>query len=295
MTTEEKIRAGMWGLIAADAMGVPHEFKRSHQIPKQLKMVMPSDYTKTYRDVPYGTWSDDTSLALALADSLAMRRDIDLNDFATRMIKWFEEGEYTPDGKRFDIGTTTVAAFRKIIKGVSPRESGEKGEHSQSNGSLMRTLPLALWHVGSDRDLYLDACEVSAVTHAHPIVQAACGVYCVAARYVLNGDDPKQSFTTAMRKANASFTFPPLRGTGFVLDSLGFAIRALESIPTYEQTVIEAVQLGSDTDTTACIAGGIVAVRDGLSSIPKDWLDNLHGRQYADDIIERFIQSRAGN
>lgn len=285
----------MWGLIAADAMGVPHEFKRSHQIPKQLKMVMPPEYVKTYRDIPYGTWSDDTSLALALADSLAICRDIDLNDFATRMLRWYENGEYTPDGNRFDVGTTTVAAFRKLAKNVSPHESGEKGENSQSNGSLMRTLPLALWHVGSDRDLYLDACMVSAVTHAHPIVQAACGVYCVAARYVLNGENKKSEFATAMKLANVSFAFPPLRGTGFILDSLGFAIKALDSIATYEQTVYDAIHLGSDTDTTACIAGGIVAVREGLQSIPQEWLNNLHGRQYADDIIERLIQSRASN
>jgi ADP-ribosylglycohydrolase len=290
---EDKIRAGLWGLIVADAMGVPHEFKRTHQIPQKLQMVMPKEYQKTYRDVPYGTWSDDTSLALALADSLATCRDVDLDDFANRMLKWYEDNEYTPDGVRFDIGTTTRKAFHKLAKHVSPRESGEKGEESQANGSLMRTLPLALWHTGHDRELYLDACEVSAVTHAHPIVQAACGVYCVAARYVLMGDDPKRSFRTAMERMKVTFQLPSVRGTGFVLDSLAYAVRALESMPSYELAVVEAIRLGNDTDTTACIAGGIVAVRDGMRGIPRDWMDALQGRAYAEEIIERFIQNRA--
>ena len=274
-------------------MGVPHEFKRTHQIPQKLQMVMPKEYQKTYRDVPYGTWSDDTSLALALADSLATCRDVDLDDFANRMLKWYEDNEYTPDGVRFDIGTTTRKAFHKLAKHVSPRESGEKGEESQANGSLMRTLPLALWHTGHDRELYLDACEVSAVTHAHPIVQAACGIYCVAARYVLMGDDPKRSFRTAMERMKVTFQLPSVRGTGFVLDSLAYAVRALESMPSYELAVVEAIRLGNDTDTTACIAGGIVAVRDGMRGIPRDWMDALQGRAYAEEIIERFIQNRA--
>ena len=290
---EDKIRAGLWGLIVADAMGVPHEFKRSNQIPSNLQMVMPKDYQKTYRDVPYGTWSDDTSLALALADSLAVCRDVDLDDFASRMLRWYESGDYTPDGVRYDIGTTTRRAFHKLAKGISPKESGEKGDEAQANGSLMRTLPLALWHTGHDRELYLDACEVSAVTHAHPIVQAACGVYCVAVRYVLMGDDPKKSFRTAMERMNVTFQFPSIRGTGFVLDSLGFALQALEAIPSYELTVKTAIKLGNDTDTTACIAGGIVAVRDGLKSIPKEWMDNLRGVELAKEIIERFITYRA--
>ncbi len=289
---EARIRRGMWGLIIADAMGVPHEFKRSYQIPKKLQMVMPHGYVKTYRDVPYGTWSDDTSLALALADSLSVKRDVDLDDFAARMLRWYEHNEYTPDGVRFDIGTTTRRAFFKLSKEVSPKESGEKSPESQSNGSLMRTLPLALWHTGSDRDLYLDACEVSAVTHAHPVVQAACGVYSVAARYVLMGDDPKHSFKTAMKLAAVDLPIPDgLKGTGYVLDSLGFAIHALENIPSYRDAVEEAIHLGNDTDTTACIAGGIVALRSG-EVIPSEWVDGLHGVSYAERIIDALIESR---
>jgi ADP-ribosylglycohydrolase len=209
------------------------------------------------------------------------------------MLRWYESADYTPDGKRYDIGTTTRRAFHNLAQGMSPKDSGVKDDGAQANGSLMRTLPLALWHIGSDKDLYVNACEVSAVTHAHPIVQAACGVYCVAARYVLMGDDGKKSFRTAMDRCGVTFPFPPVRGTGFVLDSLAFAIRALESLPTYELAVTEAIRLGNDTDTTACIAGGIVAVRDGLQSIPRDWMDGLQGKPYAEEIIERFIRSRA--
>jgi ADP-ribosyl-[dinitrogen reductase] hydrolase len=297
ISKEDRIRAGIWGLLIADAMGVPHEFKRSNKIPKIISMIMSSDYQKTYRDVPYGTWSDDGSLTLAFADSLACKRKLDLPDFAARMVSWYTDSKYTPDGKRFDIGTTTQTAFHQIMRGVSPRESGCKEGNSQANGSLMRTLPLALWHKGSDQNLYANACEASAVTHAHPIVQAACGVYCLAARYLLIGnDDPdrdrlrKTVFHRALAVADVNFDFPsPRRGTGFVLDSLGFAIYAVENIPTYEETVFEAIRLGDDTDTTAAIAGGIVAVRDGIDAIPAEWKLSLRGFEYASKVIESFV------
>lgn len=290
MIEESRIRAGLWGVLVADAMGVPHEFKRSEAIPDQLEMAMSRAYKKTYKEVPYGTWSDDGSLTLALADSLAERGRLVVRDFADRMLAWYHRAAYTPDGVRFDIGNVTRSALNKLTDGVSPAYSGVSTESSATNGSLMRTLPLALFSTGTDEDLYEDAQTASAVTHAHPIAKAACGVYCVAARRVLRGEPVAPSFVKALKMCKFPLHLPnPPTGTGFVLDSLSAA--TLE-YPSYEQAVQSSIKIGNDTDTTAAIVGGIQAVRFGIESIPEKWMNGLRGQSIANEIIERFIESR---
>lgn len=293
MNIADRIRAGIWGVLTADAMGVPHEFKRAHEIPAQLEMVMPPEYRKTYPRVPYATWSDDGSLTLALAASLGALGRFDAHDFGARMVDWFHKGHYTPDGKCYDIGNTTQEAIMKMARGTSALASGLNQETSNGNGSLMRTLPLALFHKGSDTELYQDAMMASAVTHAHPTSMTACGIYSVAARYLLSGETVPRSLVQGLKTASVPLTLPTTpTGTGFVLDTLTFAIRAVRSKRSYEETVLDAIRLGGDTDTTAAVAGGLVAIRDGLNAIPSPWISALHGRPLATEIIERLIQTR---
>lgn len=287
----DKIRAGLWGVLAADAMGVPHEFKSAVTIKAAgtLSMSMPG-YDKTYPRVPYATWSDDGSLTLALADSLARVGHLDTNDFGQSMIRWYTKGAYTPDGKTFDVGNTTQEAILRMMRGHEARIAGLTQENSNGNGSLMRTLPIGLFHKGTDEELYRDACDQSAVTHGHDISKACCGVYSVAARAILRGDSVEKAFITGLKLAHVKIPFPPTPGgTGYVVDSLAFAIQAARSRDSYEKVVLDAIQLGNDTDTTAAIAGGLVAVRDGMSAIPQAWLQALRGKDVASQTIEAFV------
>lgn len=298
MSIADKIRGGIYGVLTADALGVPHEFKTASTIPGFnrspgiVDMVMPADYPKTFPKVAYGTWSDDGSLTLALADSLAKCGKLDVEDFGRRLVGWFSRGDYTPDKKAYDVGNTTQEAVLRLMRGHAAHVAGLTQESANGNGSLMRTLPLALFHKGSDQELYEDARRASAVTHGHDIAQAACGVYSVAARHILNGSPVVQAWIQGLKLAHVKLDIPkqPM-GSGFVLDTLAFAIQASRAGTNYKISVLNAIYLGADTDTTAAVTGGLVGTRDGLKAIPTQWLDKLRGRDVADRIVEDFIVS----
>lgn len=270
-------------------MGVPHEFKAPVQIA--VSMVMPPEYQKTWRRVPYGTWSDDGSLTLAMAASLT-ERGVDVEDFGKKLLSWYNKAEFTPDKHMFDIGNTTQEAILKIARGHSAKVSGLSNESSNGNGSLMRTLPIALYSKGDNAQLFREARELSAVTHAHDFSINACGIYAVTARELLQGSDPTRALIVALRASPKTLPIPKEPGgSGFVLDSLSFAIKALRNGWSYEHTVRQAIALGGDTDTTAAIGGGLVALREGVSSIPADWLAQLRGKDVASSIIEPFVEA----
>jgi ADP-ribosylglycohydrolase len=290
---EDRIAGGLWGVLVADAIGLPHQFKPPTSIPTRIAMTMPADYPKAFKRIAYGTWSDDGALTLALADSLTNSKKLDLNHFAGNVRLWFEKGRFTVDGKAYDVGNTTAEAVARLIRGHAPDVSGLPEETANGNGSLMRTLPLALWHQGSDAELYTDACAQSAVTHRHDYSKAACGVYCVAARHMLNGATPAHAFVEGLKLAHVQLPIPkePM-GSGYVLDSLAFAIRAARSGQNYQEVVLDAIRLGADTDTTAAIAGGLLGIMGGREGIPTEWFKELRGYDQASGIISAFLTAR---
>ena len=207
------------------------------------------------------------------------------------------------DGRVFDIGATTAVALRLFRAGVPALRSGPSAAHDNGNGSLMRVLPLALWHAGSDEQLVPDAHQQSCVTHGHLRAQVCCALYTLWARRVLSANvDPWKDATAtlrslytnnpaALRELNGSLQpdDPPLgNGTGYVVDCLRTA-REVLTAGCYEQVVRAAIRKGHDTDTTACVAGGIAGLRDGLRSIPERWRTSLRGREIYEPLLERLL------
>jgi ADP-ribosyl-[dinitrogen reductase] hydrolase len=161
-----RLEGGIWGALVGDALGVPFEFRSPDSIrAEDVRMVSGGVHGQ-----PAGTWSDDGALTLALLDSL-LSAGFDTADQARRYLAWADEGAYTPDGDgRFDIGGATATALGRIRAGIPAESAGGTDERSNGNGSLMRTLPIAL--VGRDLDdatLVEQAHRASAVTHAHPV------------------------------------------------------------------------------------------------------------------------------
>lgn len=306
-TREESLRGGLLGLLTGDALGVPYEFKPPSKIPPHdhIEMVPPSDFPRTYPDVRPGTWSDDGAQALCLLSSLLNGTTLDLSDFSNRLINWYEHGYMAVDYSVFDVGVQTAEAIGRLRAGVSPREAGGSHQYSQGNGSLMRVLPLALWHQGSDNDLALMACEQSLPTHGHPVVLVCCAQYVLWARAILNRDvDPWSQAMHALEKFCAlrpalEPSFQAVfrddaernpKGSGYVVDSI-FSARYALGQGDYEQVVRSAIALGNDTDTTACIAGGLAGLRDGIEAIPERWRDILRGKEIVQPLLDQLIAS----
>jgi ADP-ribosyl-[dinitrogen reductase] hydrolase len=306
MTPRERIHGGLLGLLIGDALGVPYEFHEPEDIPppNEIDFEPPAYFRRAHSSVLAGTWSDDGAQALCLLASLLHCQKFDPRDFAQRIVNWYEHGYMAVDSCVFDVGIQTAKAIQNLQRGMNPLEAGGTEQFSQGNGSLMRVLPLALWHQGSDAELTKDAHDQSKVTHGHINVQVCCAFYCLWARrtleakpnpwieatrglYSLYKDQPdyKKAFDSIL---DNDFTRKP-KGSGFVIDSL-FSVKWSLEKGNYEQVVKAAISLGNDTDTTACIAGGIAGLREGINAIPKKWLSSLRGKELVEPLLEQLLK-----
>ncbi|MBI5542704.1 MAG: ADP-ribosylglycohydrolase family protein, partial [Deltaproteobacteria bacterium] len=158
ISRRERIEGGLLGLLIGDALGVPDEFHPPDQIPRAelIEMSPPLGFSRAHPGVPLGTWSDDGAQALCLLDSLLHKKGLDLEDLGRRMLDWYEHGYLAVDGKVFDVGVQTSSALLELRAGTPALKAGRSDERANGNGSLMRVLPLALWHAGPDEVLASD-------------------------------------------------------------------------------------------------------------------------------------------
>src|SRR6185503_14435053 len=203
---KEKIEGRLVGLLVGDALGVPYEFHKRDQIPSlaEIEFDPPEGFRRSHGDVLPGTWSDDGAHALILLASLLQCAKLDLDDLGRRLINWYEHGYKAVDAHVFDVGVQTATAINRLQSGVPAHQAGLRDEHANGNGSLMRVLPLALWHKGTIEELVADAQEQSVITHGHLRSQVCCALYCLWARYTMEElNDPWREAVTSLRKVYA--------------------------------------------------------------------------------------------
>jgi ADP-ribosylglycohydrolase len=306
-TLKEKIEGALLGLLVGDALGVPYEFHSANEIPplSDIEFTPPKGFRRAHVGILPGTWSDDGAQALILLASLLDCKKLDLRNFAKGLVSWYQKGYMAVDDRVFDIGIQTSEAILKLIQGISPTEAARRDTQANGNGSLMRVLPLALWHKGSDSDLVEDAHRQSLVTHGNIRSQICCALYCLWARRIMeNASNPWQEAVSSIRTIYGEDSpeslemdyyirpdeEPQGQGSGYVVDSLNSARMVLET-GSYEQVVKNAIALGRDTDTTACIAGGIAGLRDGIQAIPERWIKNLRGQDIYQPELNRLLET----
>jgi len=298
LTVADRIEGGVLGLLIGDALGVPYEFKPQEDIPATISFEPPADFPRSHEGVPRGTWSDDGAMALCLLASLLYRGGLDVEDLGNRFVNWMRVGYMAVDYEVFDIGAQTAHALAAVEAGTPAHRAGGSEERSNGNGSLMRVLPLALWHTGSDADLIADAHLQSKVTHAHPRSMVCCALYCLWARGLLEEIEEPWESAVATLEAHYQATSRALarelreevlpdhgnRGSGYVVHTLHTAREALRA-PTFEQVAFSAIRFGDDTDTNAAVAGGLAGIAHGRSGIPREWVAALRGK----DILEPLV------
>ena len=183
-----KIFDGIIGVAIGDALGVPVEFQSRAEIAGNPVISMRGYGT---HHQPVGTWSDDTSLTLALLDSIAENCNVNYTDIMDKFSQWLMQGEYTATGEVFDVGNATSRAIVNYGRGMNPLECGGVTEYENGNGSLMRILPLA-YYIQMQPDILADermklVHNVSSLTHRHKISLAGCGIYINIALKLLAG------------------------------------------------------------------------------------------------------------
>lgn len=305
MNETNRLKGGLYGLLIGDALGVPYEFHPASAIPPRelIDMTPPARFRRSHASVKPGTWSDDGALALCLLDSLLERDGLDVANLASKFLKWGSNGYLAVSGHVFDIGTQTSRAFENLKSGMSPETAGPSDVKSNGNGSLMRALPLALWHRGSDEDLVGLAHAQSLPTHGHIHSQVCCALYVLVAKRLLEEKKMNEAWDCAEADLAGLYHGSPFsaaldfvlslksdepQGSGYVVDSLWSAKSACQE-STFAGVVKAAIALGNDTDTTACIAGGLAGIHFGFDAIPLRWMDILRGRDLVKPLEKRLL------
>lgn len=272
---KHKLRTAVYSALIGDALGVPFEFKERGSF-QCTGMIGHGTH-----DQPAGTWSDDGSLILATCKSLQENDGrVNKKDIYRKFKSWYEEGAFTQYGEVFDIGIATRTAIQT--------GKGQCGERDNGNGSLMRILPLAFTDC-SDEEVR----EVSSITHGHWISTEACFIYVQIIRRCLLGeklDDVVHSLELGepFHRISIIGSLPEdeIKSGGFVVSSLEAAIWCILTTDSFRDCLLKAVNLGNDTDTTACIAGGLAgACCYDFEEIPQEWIDAIVKKEIIDGCL----------
>jgi ADP-ribosyl-[dinitrogen reductase] hydrolase len=303
LSFQKQILGGLYGALVGDALGVPVEFCTRASCQAYPVTGMRSYGTHAQ---PAGTWSDDGSLLLCSVDSIVATGGAP-QDMGNRFLKWMKQGLWAARGEVFDIGNTTSIAINRIAYGTPAEQAGGCSEHDNGNGSLMRILPVCM-AVRNEPDPVLAAKiqTASRITHGHLRSQLACVFYALFTSELLLHNTPQAALTNArLRMANlgplpsafdaiqhqdiASMTEPDIVSGGYVLDTLMASVWCLLTTTSYADCVLRAVNLGGDTDTTGCVAGGLAGMYYGIKGIPQEWVQTLPEQAVLDCLFTNFL------
>ncbi len=289
----DRYRGCLLGLAVGDALGAPLEFLERDEIERQFGVLREMIGGGWLETAP-GEWTDDTQMAFAIAKSIVRIGAIEPSDVATLFVEWFES-------KPKDVGNTTTRSLQHLASGVPWNEAGSRtlkefGGSAPSNGSLMRSAPIALANRADEEALIRHSIDVSRITHADPLACWSCVALNqgIAALLSESGDAirsaaavPQDEVMRAVMRS--SVERGEVRSGGFVLETLQSAFWAFRHHDGFEDVVVAAVNLGGDADTVGAVAGALAGARYGASAIPVRWLNVLHQRDKLIDLADSLL------
>lgn len=266
------------GLAVGDAVGTTVEFKEPGDFEPLTDMVGGG----VFRLQP-GEWTDDTSMALCLADTLLEKGTVDPFDLMIRFARWYHLGENSSNGRCFDIGTTCVSAIVQFerAKAYSPAPN----LHFMSgNGSIMRLSPVALrWHQNRAMAVGMAVLQ-GETTHGSDMCRRYCEELSGALVDLINGVEPTLEDQSAL-------PVQLIPNTGFVEHTMLAASWAFQTTDNFRDCILRAANLGGDADTIAAVAGQLAGARYGLGGIPPEWVDKLAQRDHLLDLANRLYDA----
>lgn len=318
----ERYRGCLLGLAVVDALGTTLEFKP----PGTFREIDDMSGGGPFGLQP-GEWTDDTSMALCLAESLIEGRGFDPADQLKRYVRWYREGHLSSTGECFDIGNATRRALEHFEKTGEPY-SGSRDPKKAGNGSIMRLAPVPLFYARgpmfasavapagtSIREAVERSGESSLTTHGARAAVDACrylGALIVAA---VNGMDKEALLSVSHRLAGDAYweemplsqeveevaagSFkrrepPEIRGSGYVVRSLEAALWAFHASDSFEEGALRAVNLGDDADTTGAVYGQLAGAYYGERAIPRSWRSKLAHRLLIEHFAEQIFRLGRG-
>lgn len=292
-TLRDRACGALLGLAVGDAIGTTLEFTLKDSYPPLTDMVGGGPF-----GLKAGEWTDDTSMALALGESLLARDPFDETDLMDRFCAWADRGAYSHNGRCFDIGITVRGALSRFRASGNP-VAGSTAPQSAGNGSLMRLAPVPIRFAFEPHVLEDIARRQSRTTHGTEEAVEACAAYALLIAEAIRGqsrDDvlsPRTSdwpdrVACAMRMETVGWDRKAVRGSGYVIHSLEAALWAVGNAGSFGEAVLLAANLGEDADTTAAITGQLAGALWGQSGIPEAWLAKLAWRDRITALADRL-------
>lgn len=299
----DKVRGGIFGVAVGDALGATLE-----QMTRENIQEVYGRHTEItgggWLSLKPGEFTDDTKMTLAVAQGLAVNSDNPQHEIGSRFIEWFNTN---PKG----IGTTTRIALGSFIETGSWNKSAARTRELLNNrvcgnGCLMRTLPITFAYLDNLSKMDAVSRQIAAMTHPDLEAELCCVFYNRFAAFLVDGKDKLEAFDRVLKELKPVLTFPGerdlymllssvpflclsrLRSSGYVIDTLIASIVAFLQFDSFEEILIEAVNLGGDADTLGATAGGLAGTYYGFGAIPQRWLDRLQEKEILEEAVQEL-------
>lgn len=293
----ERYRGALLGLACGDAVGTTAEFQPRGSFQPLTDMIGGGPF-----HLKPGQWTDDTSMALCLAESLLSKKGFDAVDQMGRYLNWWKWGYLSSTGECFDIGMTVSQALSRYQQTGDPF-AGSTAPSTAGNGSLMRLVPVVLFYFPDARQIQRFCAESSRTTHAAPEAIECCQLFAELISKALLGASktelrtlPHSTFTQPKVAAIARGDYlakpaSEIHGTGYCVQSLEAALWCFHQTDSFAAATLQAANLGNDADTTAAIVGQLAGAYYGVRGIPGHWLEMLHDGAEIAATADRLLQA----
>lgn len=294
----KRAQGAFWGLVVGDTLGAPVEFCSRGSFPSVTDMI-----SGGYFRLPVGAWTDDTAMALCLAESLTAFPAFDPADLMLRFRGWVERAENTSTGVCVGVGQNTMRVLFHYMR-TGNVFAPETQQRSDGNGAVMRLSPVVCMHWREPREALRIAALQSRTTHYSDKSAAACELLAGILCRLVGGEpwesasliqpDPawQEEIQTLAQGAWRHKDEADIRSTGYVVDTLEAALWSVERSSTFSEAVLNAVNLGDDADSVGAVAGQLAGARYGMEGIPTHWLAQLARRDHFEATLELLLSSR---
>lgn len=302
--------------VLGDMMGTPVQFILRKNLQEALKKEpISSLILKSRSSLPFGAWSDDSSMTLCTMKSIIEKQEIDIENMSDYFLKWLYNSYLTPTDKTFDIGRTVFAALNNF-KSNPKNQSGLTDINSNGNGSLMRILPVSIYCYFkklSQEQTFNTIKNVSCITHAHPISILGCYIYTLIVFDILDGKS-KDEIIENLKNIYNSESIPDeyrewldeykniingdiiresaksIDSSGYVKSTLGVVLWGFYNTDSVENCIFKIIELGHDSDTNGAVGAGLSGLYYSLRGypIPQNWIDKIIKKEIIFSLIDEF-------
>lgn len=280
ITFRDRFFGCFFGSILGDVLGMPYEFECAGDFYFDGTMEEGGPF-----NLQRGYYTDDTSMMIAMADSIIELKKIDMVNHIHRYSQWYRRGLYSSTGECFDIGnqTRTAIEYFEQFSEFLPESNGA------GNGSLMRAAPVILYSVNDYKTTFAENIKKSCITTHH---SEKCIDY--TTRYAELVRDIITEDTSALDKIREivdSYDYgEEYEATGYIVNSYYASLRSFANTSSFKDCMIDIINIGGDTDTNACIAGMLAGAHYGFGGLPKEWVYNIHNFEYLYRICESLLE-----